>query len=143
MNSPKYKASSSSWFWGIVLSLSIHGVLLLLVIFWGFGAPRYSGEPESVQGRLVSSSELEKPGPAVVSKRETVKPPPPVENKTPEDVKKVEAKKEEPQQVKQEKPKEKEEIKVSQPEKREPLKETKKVEVGKKRRSSGCEKRGT
>src|SRR3989304_911093 len=61
MSASKDGISGVSWFWGIVLSLSLHIVIFLVAIFWGFG-PMYSGEPESIEGTLVSISELGQPG---------------------------------------------------------------------------------
>src|SRR3990170_2057218 len=104
MSASKDGISGVSWFWGIVLSLSLHIVIFLVAIFWGFG-PMYSGEPESIEGTLVSISELGQPGGEVATKKEEVKP-------------QVPETKEEPTKVEEKKPEEK--IQVSKPEKKEP-----------------------
>src|SRR3989304_2270943 len=104
MSASKDGISGVSWFWGIVLSLSLHIVIFLVAIFWGFG-PMYSGEPESIEGTLVSISELGQPGGEVATKKEEVKP-------------QVPETKEEPTKVEEKKPEEK--IQVSKPEKKKP-----------------------
>jgi len=120
--SSSIESGQSSWFWGVVLSLSLHGVILILAVFWGFGAPRYTGEPQTIEGRLVSLSEVERIGggrgePVPVGKKEH---PPQPEKKEPE---KVEVKKkEEPPEVKEKK------VAITKPDKKEPPKETKKEE---------------
>jgi colicin import membrane protein len=129
MSSSNGGISGFSWFWGIVLSLSLHAAIFLLVIFWGFGTPKYSGEVESIEGRLVSPSELEKSlkGDTGPRKEEKIKAPEPQKKETKEapqvvkteppketrkeEPKKVELKKEEPlPKVKEEKPKEKDTV---------------------------------
>ena len=115
MSASKDGISGVSWFWGIVLSLSLHIVIFLVAIFWGFG-PMYSGEPESIEGTLVSISELGQPGGEVATKKEEVKP-------------QVPETKEEPTKVEEKKPEEK--IQVSKPEKKEPQEEPKKTELKK------------
>jgi TolA protein len=115
MSASKDGSSGVSWFWGIVLSLSLHIVIFLVAIFWGFG-PMYSGEPESIEGTLVSISELGQPGGEVATKKEEVKP-------------QVPETKEEPTKVEEKKPEEK--IQVSKPEKKEPQEEPKKTELKK------------
>ena len=120
--SSSIESGQSSWFWGVVLSLSLHGVILLLAVFWGFGAPRYSGEPQTIEGRLVSLSEVERLGggrveSAPVEKKERA---PQTKKEEPE---KVEVKKkEEPPEVKEKK------VAITKPDKKEPPKETKKEE---------------
>ena len=108
--------SGVSWFWGIVLSLSLHIVVFLMAIFWGFGTPMYSGEPESIEGTLVSISELGQPGGGEVVGKEEIKPQEP-------------ERKEETPRVQEEKPEEK--IEVSKPEKKESQEEPKKTELKK------------
>src|SRR3989337_2718789 len=76
----------------------------------------YSGEPESIEGTLVSISELGQPGGEVATKKEEVKP-------------QVPETKEEPTKVEEKKPEEK--IQVSKPEKKEPQEEPKKTELKK------------
>jgi len=112
-------SGKSSSFWGIVLSLCLHGIVLILALFWGFGTPKQLGEPQSIQGRLVSLSELE--------------PAQPQTNELPQKPDQEEVKREQSQKVEREKPKEKEkELEVSKPEKKEQKKEEpKKVEVRK------------
>lgn len=51
-----------SWLWGIIISLGFHGLILLLVLSWGFGKSRYSQQPSIIEGRLVSISELSQSG---------------------------------------------------------------------------------
>ena len=51
-----------SWFWGIIISLGFHTLILLLILFWGFGKSRYSQQPSIIEGRLVSLSELSQSG---------------------------------------------------------------------------------
>jgi len=127
MGSSSLESSGKSyWFWGIVLSLSLHGIILILAFFWGFGAPNYSGEPQSIEGRLVSISELEGVGGREVKPSQPEKKESPPEPKK-EETQKAEVKKEEPPNVKEEKPKE-EKVEVSKAEKKEPPKETKKEE---------------
>src|SRR3972149_6704413 len=116
MSASKDGISGVSWFWGIVLSLSLHILIFLTAIFWGFGTPMYSGEPESIEGTLVSISELGQPGGEVATKKEEVKP-------------QVPETKEEPTKVEEKKPEEK--IQVSKPEKKEPQEEPKKTELKK------------
>lgn len=116
MSASKDGISGVSWFWGIVLSLSLHILIFLIAIFWGFGTPMYSGEPESIEGTLVSISELGQPGGEVATKKEEVKP-------------QVPETKEEPTEVEEKKPEEK--IQVSKPEKKEPQEEPKKTELKK------------
>jgi colicin import membrane protein len=114
-------SGKSSWFWGIVLSLFLHGIILLLALFWGFGPPRYSSEvPSSIEGELVSLSDLQEPKgegvkPSQIEKKE------PLQETKKEEIKKVEEKKEEPPQPEKkevpQKPK-KEEIKKAELEKK-------------------------
>jgi colicin import membrane protein len=47
-----------SWFWGVVLSVAFHVLIFLLVMFWGFGSSKYSAQPNFIEGRLVSLSDL-------------------------------------------------------------------------------------
>src|SRR5574341_1441343 len=108
MSASKDGLSGVSWFWGVVLSLSLHIVIFLMAIFWGFGTPMYSGEPEFIEGTLVSISELGQPGGEVAAKNEEIKP-------------QVPETKEEPTKVEEKKPEEK--IEVSKPEKKEPQEE--------------------
>src|SRR3972149_1740472 len=117
MSASKDGISGVSWFWGIVLSLSLHIVIFLVAIFWGFG-PMYSGEPESIEGTLVSISELGQPGGEVATKKEEVKP-------------QVPETKEEPTKVEEKKPEEK--IQVSKPETNEPHKTKPSKEIEKKK----------
>lgn len=141
MDSLKNIGSRAFSFWGIVLSLILHGIIILLVLFRGFETPENLNEPQSIEGRLVSLSELEKPAVKGISKKEEVKPSQPVEKKSSEETKKIEVKEppksvKEPPKVKEEKPKEKEEVKVAQAERKEIVKEEKreapkKVEVKK------------
>ena len=116
MSASKDGISGVSWFWGVVLSLSLHIVIFLMAIFWGFGTPMYSGEPEAIEGTLVSISEIGQPGGEVATKKEEVKP-------------QVPETKEEPAKVEEKKPEEK--IQVSKPEKKEPQEEPKKTELKK------------
>ncbi len=116
MSASKDGISGVSWFWGVVLSLSLHIVVFLIAIFWGFGTPRYSGEPESIQGTLVSISEIEQPGGEEVVRKEEIRPQEP-------------EKKDKPTKVEEKKPEEK--IQVSKPEKKEPQEEPKKTELKK------------
>ncbi|MBI2487929.1 MAG: cell envelope integrity protein TolA [Deltaproteobacteria bacterium] len=126
MSSSNFEPSGkSSLFWGIVLSLSLHLIVLIIALFWGFGTPKQLGEPQSIEGRLVSLSELETKGggklePSQPEKKELTR----------------ESKMEEPEQTKkkkedlpkvEEKPKEKK-VEVPQGEKKEPPKEVKKEE---------------
>lgn len=131
MNSSKKKVSDSPWFRGAVLSVFIHFIVLVSIFFGGFGNDRRSAEPEAIEGRIVSLSELEKMGSGAVSKE--VKPPQPDKNKAPEEAKKTEPKKEKPARAAEvEKPEKKTEIKIPHPEKKETPKKTEKVEPGKK-----------
>lgn len=115
MPSSRYESSGkSSSFWGIALSLVLHGIVLILVFFWGFGTPKQLGEPQSIEGRLVSISELETKG---GGKLESFQP----EKK---DVLR-ESKKEEP--IEEEKPKEKK-VEVPKPKQKQPPKQVKKEE---------------
>lgn len=116
MSASKDGISGVSLFWGVVLSLSLHTLIFLIAIFWGFGTPMYSGEPESIEGTLVSISELGQPGGEVATKKEEIKP-------------QVPETKEEPAKVEEKKPEEK--IQVSKPEKKEPQEEPKKTELKK------------
>ncbi|MGH7801254.1 MAG: TonB family protein [Thermodesulfobacteriota bacterium] len=116
MSASKDGISGVSWFWGIVLSLSLHILIFLIAIFWRFGTPMYSGEPESIEGTLVSISELGQPGGEGATKKEEIKP-------------QVPETKEEPTKVEEKKPEEK--IQVSKPEKMEPQEEPKKTELKK------------
>lgn len=116
MNSSKGGALEASWFRGIVLSLSLHAIIFLLAIFWGFSSPKQSGETQSIEGRLVSPSELEQSlkeeiGPG--KKEENVKAPQRAKTEIPEEPKKVEVK-EEPPKIKVERPK-KAELKKEEP----------------------------
>lgn len=106
-------SGKSSSFWGIALSLCLHGIVLILALFWGFGTPKQLGEPQSIEGRLVSLSELESQD---GGKLEPAQEP-----------KEDEVKKEESPKVEEEKPEEKK-VEIPQPEKKEPPKETKKEE---------------
>ncbi|HEX9665928.1 MAG TPA: cell envelope integrity protein TolA [Thermodesulfobacteriota bacterium] len=47
-----------NWFWGVVLSVAFHVFIFLLIMFWGFGSSNYSAQPNFIEGRLVSLSEL-------------------------------------------------------------------------------------
>lgn len=47
-----------NWFWGVVLSVAFHVFIFLLILFWGFGSSNYSAQPNFIEGRLVSLSEL-------------------------------------------------------------------------------------
>jgi colicin import membrane protein len=118
MNSSKDGTPKISWFWGIILSLSLHMIIFLLAIFWGFGPPKQVEETQSIEGRLVSSSELEqslKEDAGHGKKEEEVKAPQPAKPEIPEEPKKAEVKEErpkraelkeeEPPPVKEEKPK--------------------------------------
>lgn len=116
MSASKNGISGVSWFWGVVLSLSLHIVIFLMAIFWRFGTPMYSGEPESIEGTLVSISEIGQPGGEEVVRKEEIKPQEP-------------ERKDEPPKVEEEKPEEK--IQVSKPEKKEPQEEPKKTELKK------------
>jgi colicin import membrane protein len=105
--------SRTSWFWGIFLSLFLHVIIFLLVIFWGFGTPEYPSETESIEGRLVSASEFEQSikGSAEPEKREEIKAPETEKTDVPKEPQKVEVKKEEPPpKVKEEKPKDKDAV---------------------------------
>ncbi|HSE83985.1 MAG TPA: cell envelope integrity protein TolA [Thermodesulfobacteriota bacterium] len=109
-------------FWGIVLSLVLHGIIILFIIFRGFQAPEHLNEPQSIEGRLVSLSELEKPAVKGISKKEEVKASQLIEKKSPQEVKKVETK--EPPRIVKEPPK----VKEEKPEKKEtPKKEEKEI----------------
>lgn len=100
---------------------------MILALFWGLGTPKYSGEPQSIEGRLVSISELEGSGGSEVRPSQMEKKEPPSGSKR-EEPQKTEVKKEEPPKVvKEEKPKE-EKTEVSKPERKEPPKEIKKEE---------------
>jgi colicin import membrane protein len=115
MPSSRYESSGkSSSFWGIALSLVLHGIVLILVFFWGFGTPKQLGEPQSIEGRLVSISELETKG---GGKLESFQP----------EKKEVlqESRKEEP--IEEEKPKEKK-VEVPKPKQKQPPKQVKKEE---------------
>ena len=118
MPSSRYESSGkSSSFWGIALSLVLHGIVLILVFFWGFGTPKQLGEPQSIEGRLVSISELETKG---GGKLESFQP----------EKKEVlqESRKEEP--IEEEKPKEKK-VEVPKPKQKQPPKQVKKEELKK------------
>jgi TolA protein len=118
MNSSNDGIPGVTWFLGIVLSLTLHIVIVLIAVFWGFGTPMYSGEPESIQGTLVSISELGEQGGGQAAIREEIK--------TQEPERKGEAQ----PRVQEKKPEEK--IEVSKPEQKEPQeKEQKKVELKK------------
>ncbi len=118
-------SGKSSSFWGIVLSLFLHGIVLILALFWGFGTPTQPGEPQSIQGRLVSLSELEQ------EEGRKLEPAQPQINEPPLEPNQEEVKREETTKIETEKPKEKE-IEVSRPEKKEQKKEEpKKVEIKK------------
>ena len=116
MSASKDGISGVSWFWGIVLSLSLHILIFLIAIFWGFGTPMYSGEPEFIEGTLVSISEIGQPGGGEVVGKEEIKPQEP-------------ERKEETPRVQEEKPEEK--IEVSKPEKKETQEAPKKTELKK------------
>src|SRR3990172_6485390 len=116
MSAYKDGISGVSWFWGVVLSLSLHIVIFLMAIFWGFGTPMYSGEPEAIEGKLVSISEIGQPGGGEVVRKEEINPQEP-------------EKKEEPPKIQEKKPEEK--IEVSKPEKNERQEEPKKTELKK------------
>ncbi|MGB7292992.1 MAG: cell envelope integrity protein TolA [Thermodesulfobacteriota bacterium] len=47
-----------NWFWGVVLSVAFHVFVFLLIMFWGFGTSNYSAQPNFIEGRLVSLTEL-------------------------------------------------------------------------------------
>ncbi len=49
-------------FWGAILSVAFHVFIFLLIIFWGFGSSNYSAQPNFIEGRLVSLSELGETG---------------------------------------------------------------------------------
>ncbi|HZX13081.1 MAG TPA: TonB family protein [Thermodesulfobacteriota bacterium] len=116
MSASKDGISGVSWFWGVVLSLSLHFVIFIMAIFWGLGKPMYSGEPESIEGTLVSISEIGQQGGEEVVRKEEIKPQEP-------------ERKDEPPKVEEEKPEEK--VQVSKPEKKEPQEEPKKTELKK------------
>src|SRR3972149_1968831 len=148
MSASKDGISGVSWFWGIVLSLSLHILIFLTAIFWGFGTPMYSGEPESIEGTLVSISELGQPGGEVATTKEEKKKPEekiqvskPEKKEPQEEPKKTELKKEETPKEKpkedetivlQEKKKEKKEI-AKKPETTEPPKTKPSKEIEKKK----------
>ncbi len=95
-------------------------VIFLLVIFWGFGTPKYPSETESIEGRLVSASEFEqsiKEG-AESKKGEEIKAPEAEKPEVSNEHQKVEVKKEEPP----------EEVKTPQVEKKTVTEEPKKEE---------------
>ncbi|MER3446329.1 MAG: hypothetical protein C4291_05530 [Candidatus Dadabacteria bacterium] len=100
MNSLRGETPKISWFWGIVLSLSLHAIIFLLAIFWGFGSPNQLDEPQSIEGRLVSSSEIEqsiKENAGLGKNEEGIKAPQPAAKpEIPQESKKVEVKKETP-----------------------------------------------
>src|ERR1700758_2212172 len=83
--------SGVSWLWGIILSLSLHAFILFLAIIWGFGTPKYSEEVESIEGRLVSPSELEQSlrGDTGLGREEKIKAPEPQREETKEAPKKA------------------------------------------------------
>src|SRR5882724_158859 len=107
MNPSKGGTPKISWFWGIVLSLSLHIIIFLLAIFWGFGSPKQLEETQSIEGRLVSPSELEQSlkedtGPR--KKEEEIRASQPAKPEIPEEPKKTEVKEETPK-IKEEEPK--------------------------------------
>ncbi|MFQ5788232.1 MAG: energy transducer TonB [Thermodesulfobacteriota bacterium] len=102
MSLPKSSISGRiSWFWGIVLSIALHGFIFLLVLYWGFGKSHYSAQPDFIEGRLISLSDLSRVG--------EVKPPPQTEKEIQEahqkkqEAKQVEEKKEKPQELEKKK----------------------------------------
>ncbi len=119
MNSSKSGALETSWFRGIVLSLSLHAIIILLAIFWGFSSPKQSGEAQSIEGTLVSPSEFEQslkgntPSEKNLGAEERIKAPQPPKTEIPQEPKKAEVK-EEPPKIKVEKPK-KAELKKEEP----------------------------
>jgi len=121
MSLPKSSISGGvSWFWGIVLSLSLHGFIFLLVLYWGLGESHYSAQPDFIEGRLVSLSHLSETG--------VINPPPRIDKKIQqvqqkEETLKEEKPKEEPQNI------EKENEAAPEPEKKEPKKEEPKREI--------------
>lgn len=127
MSSSNFEPSGkSSLFWGIVLSLSLHLIVLIIALFWGFGTPKQSGEPQSIEGRLVSLSELETKGGGELEPSQSEKKELRQESKK-EEPEQTDVKKEEPPKVEEEKPKEKKEppkeVKKEEPEKVEVKKE--------------------
>lgn len=129
-----------NWFWGVVLSVAFHVFIFLLILFWGFGSSNYSAQPNFIEGRLVSFSELteaegNKETSASQLKEEVQKQPEREEKKQVEKAKdesnkeelkkvekpKVETKKEEreikppPKAVKKEEPKKEEQQKKEEP----------------------------
>jgi len=121
MSLPKSSISGGvSWFWGIVLSIALHGFIFLLVLYWGFGNSHYSAQPDFIEGRLVSLSHLSETG--------VINPPPRIDKKIQqvqqkEEIVKEEKPKEEPQKI------EKENEPRPEPEKKEPKKEEPKREI--------------
>lgn len=124
---------NKSWFFGIVLSLLLHGTIIFLVLFWSVGN---SHTPESagvIYGELVSLSEVGEPGapkggrsdietkptepPAKEEvKREEAKPePPPQQPREVQAEKKPKPPEEKPAEKRQE-PKKQEEVKPKAPE---------------------------
>ncbi len=116
MKSLRNETPRISWFWGIVLSLSLHTIVFLLAIFWGFGSPKQLDETESIEGRLVSPSEFEqsiRENTGSGKGEERIKVPQPKEPEVSKETKKVE--------IKKETPKIKEEPKKAEPRKEESL----------------------
>lgn len=119
MNSSKDGTSRISLFWGIALSFFLHAIIFSLAIFWGFGSPKQLGETQSIEGRLVSLSELKQSlneDTGLGKKEERLKAPQPGKWEIPEEPKKAEVKEEKPEKaelnkeepppkVKEEKPK--------------------------------------
>lgn len=102
MNSSKDGTSRISLFWGIVLSFSLHAIIFLLVIFWGFGSPKQFGETQSIEGRLVSLSELKQSlseDTELGKKEERLKAPQPGKPEIPEEPKRAEIKEEKPKKA--------------------------------------------
>jgi TonB family protein len=120
MSSPNDGITGVTLFWGIVLSLSLHLVIVLIAIFWGFGTPMYSGGPESIEGTLVSISELGQQGGEQATepekKEETL---PRVQERKPEE--KLEVSK--PEEKEPEEKEKREELKKEEPPKEKPKEE--------------------
>ncbi|GIW46789.1 MAG: hypothetical protein KatS3mg078_0666 [Deltaproteobacteria bacterium] len=104
--------------WGLVLSLVLHGLVIVLALFWGFNVQEYQGPPQSIQVVLTSPEEIggttKREFPAQVSKKEDKDAD--IVKSDVEKVKKVE--KEEAKEI----PKPREEPKVEVPKKQEPKK---------------------
>ncbi|GBD38876.1 hypothetical protein HRbin37_01137 [bacterium HR37] len=110
-------------FWGLVLSLVLHGLVIVLALFWGFNVQEYQGPPQSIQVVLTSPEEIGGTAkgefPAQVSNKENTAAD--IAKSNVEKIKKVE--KEKPKEMEsKEIPKPKEEPKVEVPKKQEPKK---------------------